>query len=259
MTTLIDLYEKDRESNPSNTRFYLTHFFIEDIIPEARVIKNGFYIPFLHIFLFAYTQNLFLSSIIVFKLYPANYYFWFYPLYNYNGLPSWISFFKQFVRFTDSGHLASLLYFYNPAFFSITYNVHFTITFGYWIGRLLFDLKDADYRHNSEIYFPFIEWWSACNHLCPLLLMIRELWINQENLCKNDLFTIYDFYYSFLWGYFWLMMIYLPWRIVTQDCLYSVLSNKVPVFIQGIFLFIMHLLFYISNMSGSLMTSYICE
>jgi hypothetical protein len=241
MTTFIESYEKEKEYNELE---YL--------------IKNGIYIPFLHIFLFAYTEDLFLSSIIAFKFYPANYYFWFYPLYNYDGLPLWVSFFKQFVRFTDTGHLASLLYLYNPAFFSITYNVHFAITFGYWLGKLFFGLKDADDRNNKIMLVPFMEWWSACNHLCPLLLMIRELWIKQDTLCQIELFTYVDLYYSFIWGYFWLAFIYLPWRIVTKDCVYSVLSDKEPALYQGLFLFMIHVLFYISNKSGHMIQNYIC-
>jgi len=246
MTNLIEVYKKEVLELKERTFGSLSYF-----------IKNGFYIPFLYVFLFEYTQNLFLSSIIIFKFYPANYYFWFYPLYNYNELPVWVSFFKQFVRFTDSGHLASLLYFYHPTFFSIAYNVHFTITFGYWLGKLMFGLKDTDERTHPEINYSFIEWWSACNHLCPLLLLIRELSI-KENLCQTELFTYIDLYYSFLWGYFWITFIYIPWRLVTQDCVYSVLSDKAPVLVQGGFLFMIHVLFYISNMCGSHMSSYIC-
>ena len=246
MTTLMEIYKNEVLELKERTFGSLSY-----------CVKNGMYIPFLHICLFAYTQNLFLSSIVIFKLYPANYYFWFNRLYIYSGLPEWFFILKQFVRFTDSGHLASLLYFYHPAFFSIAYNVHFTITFGYWLGKCIFKLKDADERIHNEINYSFIEWWSACNHLCPLLLMIRELLI-KENLCQTELFTYIDLYYSFLWGYFWITFIYIPWRLVTQDCIYSVLSDKVPVFVQGGFLFMIHVLFYISNMSGSLIASYIC-
>ena len=275
MTTLIDLYEKEREYSPSNTRFYFTNYLIEDItsdtlssvirtvfdsdISTERFIKNGLYIPFLHIFLLLYTQNLFLSSIIIFKFYPANYYFWFYSLYKYPGLPRWFSIYKQFIRFTDSGHFASFLYYTNPAFFSITYNVHFAITFGYWIGKIMFNLQDNDDRRNPEIIYPFIEYWSTCNHLCPLLLMIHELWIKQDHFCNTDLFTINDVFYSFLWGYFWLAFIYIPWRIVTKDCVYSVLSDETPIFFQGLFIFMMHVIFYISNISGSLIQDFICK
>ena len=50
-------------------------------------IKNGLYIPLIHAALFYYTNNLFLSCIIVFKLYTANYYYCFH--YQYVNLPKW--------------------------------------------------------------------------------------------------------------------------------------------------------------------------
>lgn len=224
-----------------------------------KYIKNGVYIPFLHILLFLYTQNVFLSSILIFKLYPANYFFWFYYLYPYEGFPKWLPYLKQFTRFTDTGHLASLVYFYYPSFFPIAYNIHFTITFGFWIGKLCFLSQDRDARDGPDIIKPFMNYWSYCNHIFPLLLMIREFYNKDYELCSYDLFTKADLYYSYLWIYIWLCYIYMPWRFVTKDVMYSILAYETPTMKKVYFILFMHLLFYISNESGSLLRSMVCS
>jgi len=183
-------------------------------------------------------------------MYPANYFYMFQSLYQYNNLPKWTGVLKQFIRFTDSGHLASFIYFFNPAFFPIAFNIHGVITIGYWGGILLFNLKDQDDRNTPEIFKNFENIWCYSNHLSPLLLFIRELWIQPE-LCSMNLFTIHDLHNSYLWLYSWFLFIYMPWRMITGDCIYSILSLETPMsHIAGFVLFI-HILFIFFNMSGS--------
>jgi hypothetical protein len=215
-----------------------------------KYIQNGLYIPLIHAALFYYTNNLFLSCMIVFKLYPANYYYWFQSYYQYNNLPKWTGSLKQFTRFTDSGHLASLIYYFYPAFFPVAFNIHGLITIGYWGGIYFFNMKDQDDRNSPELIKSFENMWIYSNHLLPLLLFIRELWIQPE-LCSMDLFTIHDLYNSYFWLYCWFLFIYIPWRLITGDCIYSILSHETPIHKLSVFILFIHGIFVFLNMSGS--------
>ena len=156
---------------------------------------------------------------------------------------------KQFTRFTDSGHLASLIYYFYPAFFPVAFNIHGLITIGYWGGIYFFNMKDQDDRNSSEIIKSFENMWIYSNHLSPLILFIRELWIQPE-LCSMDLFTIHDFYNSYYWLYCWFVFIYIPWRMITGDCIYSILSHETPIHKLSLFILFIHCIFIFLNMTG---------
>jgi len=215
-------------------------------------IKNGFYIPFLHVALYFLTNNLFLSTIIASKIYPANYYCVFYDHFQYRSLPKWVGILKQFVRFTDTGHIASFIYLFYPEFFPLAFNIHFVITFGFWGSALFFNMRDLDYRYNPEINTTYITLWSCVNHIAPLILFVRELWIKPD-VCSHAIFNINNLYYSYQWIYAWLFFIYMPWRMITGDCVYSMLSHNVTLKQIIIFLSFMHILFIAANMSGALL------
>ena len=221
-------------------------------------IKNGVYIPFLHVALFYLTNNLFLSSIISIKLYPANYYFIFYKYYQYANFPKWIGMLKQFVRFTDTGHIASFIYFFYPEFFPLAFNIHFFITFGFWGSVFFFNMRDLDDRYSPEIMTKYATLWSAHNHIVPFTLFVREFFIHPE-LCNYSLFSANNLLHSYQWLYGWIIFIYIPWRMITGDCVYSVLSFDTPIkkFVKLI-LFV-HTLFIFSNMTGSLLQQTICS
>jgi len=221
-----------------------------NVIDVQKYIKNGFYIPFFHVGIYYITNNFFLSTIIALKMYPANYFYWFCSYYEYKNLPKWVGSLKQFIRFTDTGHLASFIYFFNPSFFPIGYNIHAVISMGYWCGKLFFNIKDQDDRDTSEIIKSFENVWSYSNHICPFLLFIRELWIQPE-LCSMNMFIFEDLYYSYKWIYCWLMFVYLPWRAITGDYIYSILSHETSIKDISYFLIFMHGTFLISNMSGA--------
>lgn len=220
-------------------------------------IKNGVYIPFLHIALFYLTNDLFLSSIITSKLYPANYYYFFYKHYQYANFPKWVGILKQFVRFTDTGHIASFLYFFYPEFFGLAFNVHFVITFGYWCSIYFFNMKDLDDKYSPEIMTSFGSLWAAQNHILPFVLFVRELWIQPE-LCSHSLFSLNNLSHTYQWLYCWFIFIYIPWRSFTGDCVYSMLDNTMPVKKLSIFLVFIHSLFIAANISGALLQYAIC-
>lgn len=107
------------------------------------VAKNGYYIHAIHIILIMCRCNICLTSFIVMKLYSVNYFYWYgtqlfifaNPRYNWT---------KQFIRFTDSGHVASFMILVWPSLLPLAHNVHFIIFMGYFLGKFCFGLKDAD-------------------------------------------------------------------------------------------------------------------
>ena len=220
-------------------------------------IRNGLYIPFLHIFMYYITNNVFLSTIIALKMYPANYFFWFSHHYYYKNIPKQLYFVKQFVRFTDSGHIASFIYFLSPSFYPVAYNIHFVITVGYWTGRIILKLEDKDDIFTPENITLFENMWSYSIHILPLLLLVRELWI-EPSICKKEVFILKDLYYSYLWLFTWFFCIYIPWRLITNDYLYTVFAPKTDIKTQLFFSFFIIFLIFIANSSGSILYNTYC-
>lgn len=208
--------------------------------------ENGYYIPFVFLFLLIFTNDLFLSTIITLKLYQANYYFHF--AYLYNHLPGNFVMLKQFVRFTDSGHLVSFLFYLFPRLASLAFNIHFVITFAYWIGVIFFSLKDTDDITSVALNKNYEYMWIVLNHSLPLILVVNEI----SGLdFKDELFHQNDLYFSLLWGWTWLVFIYLPWRLITEDCVYSVLAYEKPFIFKASFMIMTHLVMILANYVGS--------
>jgi hypothetical protein len=216
------------------------------------IIRDGFYIPVLNVLLYATTKDFYLSTIIIQKLYVANYYYHYEHLYDHVPHPyNWL---KQFVRFTDTGHFASFLYYFYPQTLPLAHNVHFMITFAYWFAKLFLGMKDADDRNNDPYVVAFEKFWGASNHgLVYLIIVYRIL---TENQC-NNYFTTTDFYYTALWFYSWGFFIYIPWRGFTGDPVYSILANDTPLKTMFVAFVLMNSSTYISNLVGYLLTN--CE
>jgi hypothetical protein len=215
-------------------------------------MKNGFYIPVIHLFLYLISKDLFLSTIISLKLYSGNYFLMFEHLYDY--LPHPYNSIKQFIRFTDTGHIASMIYYFRPSFFPIAFNIHFIITFGYWFAVSQLQMKDADDVDDPEIIPWFQNIWTCSNHGLPLLLFINEL---RSNISCNHYFTGSDVYYTYMWIYAWFIFIYLPWRYITKDPVYSLLAETTSLKHKTITITMVHTLCLLSNITGYLMVRFI--
>ncbi len=207
-------------------------------------LQNGFYIHFLHVFLYHVTKDIYISSIIAIKLYSTNYFYWYENYFNYLPRYNWI---KQFIRFTYTGHLASFLPLFYPQFLPVAHNIHFIIMSGYWIGKLAFGLKDADKR----LIKGNLEWHTdLCtyiHHSVPYAL-IHSLFIPVDCMNQYSYDTIKS---TYLWLYTWFIFIYIPWRKYTGDPVYSILDTKqTPAkYIFG-FVFSIHVLALFSNFVG---------
>jgi hypothetical protein len=213
-------------------------------------ITDGIYIFHLFILLCYFTCDIFLSTIISLKFFVANFWYQYGDKYNYNIHRKYNAL-RQFVRFTDTGHIASFIYYFYPPFFPIAFNVHFCISVGYLITVHYFGLKDTD----GDLAFTSVpsvhNLFNTLCHSAPLVLLIYEYF--SKNPCE-DCFTQEHLFYSQLWIYSWFVLVYLPWRYMTGDPVYSVLSNGAPKYIIFGSMLTMYSLFYVSNYVGYTMT-----
>ena len=181
----------------------------------TKYIKNGFHIHLIHAFLQHITKNTYLSATLSIKLYSLNYFYWYGTLYNYLPNPhhNWV---KQFIRFTDTGHIASALPLIMPSALPVAHNVHFIIMSGYWLGRLAFGLKDAD-RIAEDGNNGLIDWHTdLCtfiHHTVPYIL-IHTLWPGHR-----DIMCSYEYRYeTLLWTYAFLKS---PYDLDRHNVLYG--------------------------------------
>ncbi len=217
-----------------------------------KYIKNGMYFPLLKIVLFLATGDIFLSTIIIQKAYVANYYYNFEHLYHYVPHPyNWV---KQFIRYTDTGHIASFLYYFFPQYIGIAHNVHFTISFAYWFARIIFNMEDRDSKKDDEVIDWFANMWTVSNHgLVYLLILYRVICLPVDTI-HYDPFSQNDLMYSYMWFYAWAFFIYLPWRFFTGDPVYSVIAYQSPWSHQIITFLAMNALMYLGNSIGYFIT-----
>ena len=180
-------------------------------------IKNGFYIPVLHILIYKYT-NFFLSSIICNQLYTVNYFYWFSNYFDFK-IPKKYNKLKQFINFTYSGNFAMYIYYFFPDFLPVCHNIHFIITFSYWIVKFFYRCSDTDDIYHPDVCNLFIKIWSCIGHILPYLLCLNEI---QK---VNNTFNYFTLTFTCLWVYAWALLIYIPWRIATGDYVYSILEH----------------------------------
>ena len=230
-----------------NQHKYIYYIYVMNL---ELYIQNGLYIPFIFGIIYFMSNNFFLSTIICLKLYPINYFYWFNDYYHYKNIPRKFNWIKQFIRFTDSGHLASFIYYFYPSFLPISFNIHFLITFGYWVGKVCFGMKDADCIEDKIIIKSVDNFVSILNHSFPLIMIIYE--INQDS--TYAVFDYQNLFYSYVWGYSWIMFVYIPWIYITDDYVYNVLYPNVPLTNKVCFIVILHIISFLSNIVGYYLT-----
>jgi len=239
-------------------------------------IKNGIYIHFLYALLQHMFANIYLSSAIAIKLYSINYFYWYGHVYTYlpNPRHNWV---KQFVRFTDTGHIASFLIIFSSSAVPISHNIQFIIMSGYWVGKIAFNLKDADRISNDktnketcDIIDVHTDFCTYVHHTIPYLVVLYKMFemitnnTNNTNTTTNtnkyscdDAFNHVTLQYTYAWLYVWFACIYVPWRLYTKDAVYSILdADQTPKTVIAGFIGFMHVLVYVSNVVGHRVCNY---
>ena len=217
------------------------------------ILKNGYYVPFLFpIILYPLTQNVLLSATITLKMFPANYMFWYSRKFDYMFADREYNQIKQFVRFTDTGYLASILAILYPTYVPLAFNIHFAITFGYWIAKIALGLDDVDKTNGPEYDVDFERLWGGLIHGLPLIILTYNLVLTntrEEDTCPYY-FSHRDLIVSYAWLWTWFFAVYIPWCIRTGDPVYSFMDTKIPIVFKIAGFVLMHGLLGISNVVG---------
>tara|TARA_B100000035_G_C21025078_1_gene565811 strand:- start:747 stop:1454 length:708 start_codon:yes stop_codon:yes gene_type:complete len=222
-------------------------FEISQYLPEklnyniSLFIMNGLHLPILAFISYLLGGDLLLTFFIFMKLVPYNYFNCFQCFVEDNEF----YYFKHMIRLTDTGHIASMIFYFNRAFLPIAHNVHFVITFAYWFCRILFKLNE-DYDQIGLEYkiIEIDQLYTILNHSSHYLIMCYYLY-NNENSC--NLFTQDTLYYSYMWVYTWLFAIYIPWVKLTNDYVYSVLEPKNHLIFKLFIVVFVNMLVLLSN------------
>jgi len=216
--------------------------------------KNGYYVHVIHALLQMVTGNTFLSATLAIKLYSLNYFYWYGHLYTYLPSHNWV---KQFIRMTDTGHVASFALLIGPLFVDdfvqrflpLAHNVHFIIMAAYWLSKGVLGMKDAD-----RLVAPGLDEWhmdllTYVHHTAPYCLLY--LFPHSSELgCSYD-YSHATLLYTYGWVYAWFLGIYCPWRLLTGDTVYSILdTEKTSAFLLVGFLGFIHILVWFSNNVG---------
>jgi hypothetical protein len=231
--------------------------------PILNILKNGYYIPYVHLTLYLATNDAFLSTIVALKMYPANFFYWHNEYYSYETKPEWLrryignpfenrGYIKQIIRFTDTGHLISFMYWLSPDYMPMAFITHFVITTGYWSGQILFGMKDANKKQISGYDNSFEQIWSGANH--GLILSMLAYRIPMD--CVP--FTSVQLYNTVIWNYSWLLFVYFPWRYITEDPVYNVLSKEKTWLEIATFLGYIQVLTLLGWFTGYTITSTVC-
>lgn len=212
-------------------------------------IKNGVYIPLLFFPLNIFFDNILLSYTLMMKIFSVNYYL------NYHSTSSNLTFIqsqiKPWIRFTDTGYIATLIYYFYPHFFPITFNIHFAVTIGYWGIMSIFSINDVDKIHKDKFYY-FNKFMSYKLHILPLFLLSYDFCSNSFLFDNNSLF------YSILWTISWCLFILLPWKYFTNDSIYTIFDDNISFFKKSVVVLFMLFLVSISNTTGISYSNYLC-
>jgi len=207
-------------------------------------LKNGFYIPVFHVLSFL-SEKYFLLSTLWNQFYTINYFFWFSNHYDF-GFPKQYNQLKQLINFTYSGNYAMYLAYFFPTFLPVCHNIQFIITFSYWVGKFFYNCADTDEIYHPEVSNRFVKWWSYAGHIVPYCVCLNEI--------KKSV-VIFDwnsFFYTYLWAYGWLIGIYIPWRSLSGDPVYSILKELPPRKLIE-YLITIHIIIGGSNLVGKLL------
>ena len=215
----------------------------------TRWIHNGYHTLTILPLVYVLSHEMFLATALCIKIYSANYWYYYASHYDYIKPPNaHLNAFKQFIRFTDTGHLVSLLYcVVNKSWLPIAYNVHGMITGGYWFGKLFLDMPDADAKLIEGLDRDITNTMSYLTHVVPYAMMVREILTND---CSGA-FSTTSLLQTYVWWYAWFVCIYLPWRCYTGDYVYSIFHPRANYWLTGAFTVGMHVFAYLLNTSGS--------
>ena len=214
------------------------------------LIKNGFIILNIYYPLYLLFNDHLTTTTIILKLLHINYYYYFghlSPKLNHTT-----KLIRPWVRLTDTGFYALIVYYFYNDFFPICFNIHFVISVAYWIIMIIFGFQDSDNIHSHELSIYIAQFISSITHGLPLLLLSKDICTN--NVYFNDE-TLSSTNY---WISGWFIFIYIPWRLFTHDEIYTVLNIHTPSIYKLCTIFFVFILSFLSNEIGKMLQNKIC-
>jgi len=128
---------------------------------------------------------------------------------------------------------------------------------GYWAGKVFFNMKDAD-RISATETKDIDEWhMDICtyiHHSVPyalILLLQFELSTNTKGIVLKECYGACTLFWTYMWMYAWFCFVYMPWRVLTGDIVYSVLGSKTDL--VGVCFVVIPIAGVISNLVGWLL------
>lgn len=214
------------------------------------IFENGYYIPLFYPLVYWYIPDHLIATTIILKLLATNYYIHFGKFYDYsNHCPSIT---KAFVRLTDTGYLATLMAYLYPSTFPVAFNIHFMLTISFFFATQVLGMKDMDGTYPSPtIDSTFAETWMHAIHTLPFLFFCYQLIANPQ----NKSFTFQTFYQSIAWVLAWFVFIYIPFRLITGDCVYSILAADENRWLQMAVVALVFVVLFVSNWIGQTITT----
>lgn len=214
------------------------------------LIKNGFIILNSYYPLYLIFNDHLTTTTIILKLLHINYYYYFghlSPKLNHTT-----KLIRPWVRLTDTGFYGLIVYYFYNEFFPICFNIHFVISFAYWIIMIIFGFQDSDNIHSHELSTYIAQFISSITHGLPLILLSNDI-------CSNyGYFNDETLSYTNYWISGWFIFIYIPWRLFTHDEIYSVLNINIPVIYKLFTIFFVFVLSFLSNEIGKMIQNKIC-
>ena len=214
------------------------------------LIKHGFILLNLYYPLYLFFNNHLITTTIILKLLHINYYYFFghlSPKLNHTT-----KLIRPWVRLTDTGFYALIVYYFYNDFFPICFNIHFVISIAYWIIMIVFGFQDSDNIHSHELSIYIAQFISSLTHGLPLLLLSKDICTNK--IYFNDASLSYTNY----WISGWFLFIYIPWRLFTHDEIYTVLNINTPSIYKLCTIFFVFILSFLSNEIGKIIQNKIC-
>ena len=214
------------------------------------LIKNGFIILNSYYPLYLLFNDHLITTTIILKLLHINYYYYFghlSPKLNHTT-----KLIRPWVRLTDTGFYALIVYYFYNDFFPICFNIHFVISIAYWIIMIVFGFQDSDNIHSHELNTYIAQFISSITHGLPLLLLSKDICTNK--IYFNDASLSYTNY----WISGWFLFIYIPWRLFTHDEIYTVLNINTPQIYKLCTIFFVFILSFLSNEIGKIIQNKIC-
>lgn len=216
------------------------------------IYQNGHYIPFLYPIVYSFLQNHLLTSTILLKALAVNFFIHFGHLLSYAHIaPPPL---KAFVRFTDSGYIATFLTYFQPKLFPIAFNVHMFITIAFFTVVLCFSDSDVDDIYDDAIDFQYTRIWSYTIHGLFTLFFLYHL-VNPKNKTTYT-FNNETYFQTLTWMIIWFCLIYIPWRLLTGDPVYAVLGDDSSTITKIGVVCLVFVIFYITNSIGRVLSSY---